>query len=83
VSDKSEKRPKLSSASRHSESMAQLRPLEGNDTVLAIREVTEEVGICHCSCPAILANDLEMRHSGPDLRGTELGGLTGASTKHK
>lgn len=77
MSVKSEKRPKLSSASRHSESMAQLI------TILAKREVTEEVGICHCSCPAILASYLEMRRAGSELRGTEWDGHIVASTEHK
>jgi hypothetical protein len=60
-----------------------VHPLEGNHTILAIREVTEEVGICHCSCPAILASDMEMRHAGPDSGGTEWDGRTVASTEHK
>jgi hypothetical protein len=58
-------------------------PYRGNYTILAIHEVTEEVGIWHCSCPATLASDLEMKLAGPDLRGTEWDGCTGASTKHK
>jgi hypothetical protein len=83
MSIKSEKRHQLSSASRNSESVAQAHGLEGNDKILAIREVTEEAGICRSSCPAILAEDLELRRAEPDLRRTDRGGRPGASTGQK